>query len=300
MSAAAAKTTTPAGARPLNAVTVDVEDWLQAVVDPRLPLSDRFRVNTRRVLECFARRGVKGTFFVLGLAAEKAPELVREIQSAGHEIQSHGYGHELIHRISPEHFRRDIERGKKLLEDITGAPITGYRAPAFSITLDTLWALDAIYETGFRCDASIFPKRMRRYGIDGAPWYPHRLRTPRGYVLDEVPVATWPVAGGRVAVGGGGYFRLFPYFVLQRGVRSANRADKSAAIYMHPYEFDPTEMRELDHPVPCSVRWRQGLGRRGFAGKVDRLLRDFRFGSIREMLASCGPLTLHEHRPPAA
>ena len=166
--------------RMLNSISIDVEDWLQSVVDPNLPLTDRFCRNTHRILDTLAGFGVRATFFVLGLAAEKAPNLIREIREAGHEVQSHGYGHRLVHTLSAEQFRADVERSKKLLEDITGSPITGYRAPAFTITLDTLWALDVLVECGFRYDSSVFPVPMRRYGIEGAPHYVHRLKTPHG------------------------------------------------------------------------------------------------------------------------
>ena len=124
----------------LNAISVDVEDWIQSVFDVTLPLTDRFHHSTRRVLEAFASRNVRGTFFILGLAAEKAPELVREIQQAGHEIQSHGYGHQLVHTLTRDQFREDLTRSKKLLEDMTGSAIEGYRAPGFTIGLQNLWA----------------------------------------------------------------------------------------------------------------------------------------------------------------
>jgi polysaccharide deacetylase family protein (PEP-CTERM system associated) len=281
--------------RVLNAVTVDVEDWLQSTVDPTLPLTDHFPRNTHRVLEALAGHGVRGTFFVLGLAAEQAPQLVREIQAAGHEVQSHGYGHRLIHELTPEQFRADVERSKKLLEDITGSPVDGYRAPAFSITRSTLWALDVLAETGFRYDSSIFPLRTPRYGIDGAPHYPHRLRTAGGHELLELPVASWHVLGRRVPTGGGGYFRLFPYFVLWRGVQQLNAHGASAVIYMHPYEYNPAEIAALDHPVPWRTRFRQGLWRSRLPRRIDRLLREFRFGPIRDVIAATVDWPRHEY-----
>ncbi len=282
----------------INAMSVDVEDWLQSTIDPKLPLTDRFHTNTRRVLEAFARRNVRGTFFVLGLAAEQAPEMVREIQAAGHEIQSHGYGHELVTTITPDHFRADVERSKKLLEDITGQEIYAYRAPAFSITRQTRWALDVLVELGFRYDSSVFPIPMKRYGIDGAPHFPHRLKTPGGHEIMEVPVASWKVAGRRLPTGGGGYFRLFPYTLLRRGVRQLNAEGHGATIYMHPYEFDPNELNEIDYPLTWKTRLHQGLGRAGFAGKVDRMLREFRFGTMQDIIDTRTDWPLHEHRFP--
>lgn len=292
---------TPQPTAPLNAISVDVEDWLQSTIDPRLPLTERFYRNTHKVLAAFADRGVRGTFFVLGLAAEKAPQMVREIQQAGHEVQSHGYGHELIYTISPDRFRADVDRAKKMLEDLTGQPITGYRAPAFTITQRSLWALDILVETGHTYDSSVFPVPLKRYGIADAPATPHRLRTPAGYEITELPVACLELVRRRLPTGGGGYFRLFPYFLLRRTVRQMNDRRQPATIYMHPYEYDPIEFREIDYPVPWKMRLHQGLGRRGFPGKVDRLLTDFRFAAMRDVIASLGPpdqLPCYQHHPP--
>jgi polysaccharide deacetylase family protein (PEP-CTERM system associated) len=281
--------------RPLNAITIDVEDWLQSTVDSRLPLTDHFYANTHKVLAALADRQTRGTFFVLGLAAEQAPGLVREIQAAGHEVQSHGYGHELLHELTPAQFRADLERSKKLLEDITGREICGYRAPAFTITRRTLWALDVLAETGFRYDSSVFPLRTPRYGIEGAPYYPHLLRTPAGHEIREFPVASYRCAGRRIPIGGGGYVRLFPYFVLQRGIRQLNAEHRAATIYMHPYEYNPGEFQELDQSISWKMRLHQGLGRGRFPRRIDRLLAEFRFGPICDVLASITSWPTHEH-----
>lgn len=282
--------------RPLNAVTVDVEDWYHAVLFGDRPASDRFYANTHKIMAAFADRGIRGTFFVLGLAAERAPQLVREIQAAGHEVQSHGYGHRVIQSLTPTEFRADLARSKKLLEDITGREICGYRAPAFSITRATLWALDTLVETGFRYDSSVFPLRTRRYGIDGAPPYPHVLRTPAGYELKEFPVASYRIAGRRIPVGGGGYFRLLPYFVLRRGVQQLNATGHAAIIYMHPYEFNPQEIAEVGHDVTWKLRLRSGLWRRYGRARVERMLGEFRFGRIQDVLDSVEEWPRHEHR----
>ncbi len=271
---------------PINAISVDGDDWGQSVFDRNLPLTERFRRNTHKVLETFEGHGVRGTFFVLGLAAEKAPELVREIKHAGHEIQSHGYGHRLIHTITPAQFRADLERSRKLLEDITGEVVSGYRAPAFSITSRNLWALDVLVEAGYRYDSSIFPVKTRRYGIDGAPWFPHRLKTPSGYELLEFPVASYRVCKRRVPIGGGGYFRLFPYSVLRYGLCQINEAGHPATVYIHPHEYDLTELAELPYRLPWRLRLHQGLGRRRFPGKLDRLLTEFQFAPISKVINS--------------
>jgi polysaccharide deacetylase family protein (PEP-CTERM system associated) len=273
----------PSGGPPLNVLTIDVEDWPQAVINPNLPLTDAFIANTHRLLDALAARDRRATFFVLGLAAQRAPGLVREILAAGHEVQSHGYGHRLIHTQSPAEFRADVDRARKLLEDITGLEIRAYRAPAFSITRATLWALDVLAEAGFQVDSSIFPLRTPRYGIDGVPYFAHRLRTPAGHELLELPVASWRVLGQRIPVGGGGYFRLFPYFLLRRGVQQLNAAGRPATIYVHPHEFSPDPLEVSGRPVPWKLRLHQGLWRRRVPARFDRLLREFPFGSIAQL-----------------
>ncbi len=278
----------------INAVTVDVEDWIQSVFDNDAPLTDRFVTNTERVLSLFERCGVRGTFFVLGLAAEKAPELIRRIQASGHEVQSHGYAHRLIHTQTKAQLYDDLDRSKKLLEDITGSPITGYRAPAFSIGPRHLWALDVIAECGFTYDASICPAKTRRYGIAHAPHRTHRIITPAGHTLLEIPVATASRFGRRTPAGGGGYLRLYPVGFVRRAIEAINRTGSASAIYMHPYEFAPTELAELSSPnlkyptIPWKTKLHQGLGRSGFAAKIERLLRTCRFGTMSEVIATAG------------
>ncbi|MCH7527242.1 MAG: DUF3473 domain-containing protein [Planctomycetes bacterium] len=240
--------------------------------------------STRKVLQAFADADVHGTFFVLGLAAEKAPEVVREIHQAGHEIQSHGYGHQLVYTLTPEQFRQDLLRSKGLLEDQTGVKIVGYRAPVFSILKKNFWALDVLVECGFEYDSSLFPVRTGRYGVEGTPLVAHRLTTPGGGELIELPVATYAVAGKIVPIGGGGYFRLFPYWIIRRAIAQWNDKGQPVTIYMHPYEYDPVEFRELGVPIPWRQRLHQGIGRRGFPNKVRRMLADTPFGPMRDIV----------------
>ncbi|MBM4017300.1 MAG: DUF3473 domain-containing protein [Planctomycetes bacterium] len=269
----------------LHAITVDVEDWYQSTIDARAGLSDRFRTSTRLVLEAMAARNVKGTFFVLGLAAEKAPDAVRDIAAAGHEVQSHGYGHLEVFNLSEEEFRQDVLRAKGLLEDLLGAPVCGFRAPSFSIDERTPWALDALAETGHRYDSSIFPIKMARYGIGGYPPEPRVVTTARGRRIVEAPIACFDCLGGRRPVGGGGYFRLWPYAVIRRAFRQMDRDGRPGVIYFHPYEYDAAEMAVYRGKVPLAMRLHQGLGRRGFARKVNRLMTDFQVGPLRDVLA---------------
>ncbi len=279
-----------------NALTVDVEDWVQSVFDPTAALTDWFIHNTRRVLEHLAERDVRATFFVLGLAARKAPNLVREIQAAGHEIQSHGYAHRPIHHMTPAQFREDVLQAKHILEDTIGRSVTGYRAPAFSITLGTLWALDVLAECGYEYDSSIFPVRMRRYGIRGAARFAHRIPTRDGRTLLELPVACARVLGRTWPMGGGGYFRLLPYSFIRRGIDRINRAGQSAVIYMHPYEYNPQELRSLPVRVPAGLFVHQYLGRSGFRNKLDRLLSEFAFTTMSEVAASLPSVPLRAYR----
>ncbi|MEK6676963.1 MAG: DUF3473 domain-containing protein [Planctomycetota bacterium] len=269
-----------------HALSFDIEDWPQAYLDPRRELTSRFECGTKRILNLLDENKVKATFFVLGLAAEKCPHLVREIQSRGHEVQSHGYGHRLIHTQTPSDFRGDVEHSKKLLEDLCGRPIRGYRAPAFSITRKTLWALDVLIETGFQFDSSIFPIVMPRYGIAGALSVPHQVRAPNGGELIEMPVATARAFGHVLPVGGGGYFRWMPYGLIRRGVQQHSRAGQSATLYLHPHEFDPNEFREMRYGISWVKRAKFGWGRKRVPGVVDRLLKTFPFQTMGQVVAS--------------
>ena len=267
-----------------HAITVDVEDWYQSTIDPEADLSDRFPQSTEKVLESFANAGVKGTFFVLGLAVEKSPEVVKAIAQAGHEVQSHGYGHVEVFKTTRDEFRQDLIRAKGILEDLLCSPITGYRAPSFSMDERTPWAHDVLAETGHRYSSSIFPIRMSRYGIDGYPPEPHIITTDEGRSIIEAPLACFDWLGRRRPVGGGGYFRLLPYWVIRKAWRQLDRLGRPGVAYMHPYEYDPSGMSAYRGSVSFMQRLHQGLGRKRFPRKVDRLVRDFDFGPLCELL----------------
>jgi len=269
----------------LHGMSVDVEDWYQSTIDPRAALSGRFERSTEKVLEAFDAAGVRATFFVLGMAAEKAPHAIKRIAEAGHEVQSHGYGHLEVFKAGEDEFRRDLVRAKGLLEDITGSQVFGYRAPSFSIDERTPWAFDVLAETGHRYDSSIFPIKMARYGIDDYPPEPRVIETDEGRRLVEAPIACFHWLCKRRPVGGGGYFRLWPYAVLRKAWRQLDRLGRPGIVYMHPYEYDPLEMRSYASRLPLKTRLHQGIGRKGFPRKVNRLLREFTFGPIREVVA---------------
>lgn len=273
-----------------NFLTFDIEDWHQLVEwklnGTRGPCSPHVIAQTRDILEALAARGIRATFFILGLVAEAHPSLIREIAAGGHEVGSHGWSHELIYRQARDKFAEETRRSKAVLEDTLGAPIHGYRAAEFSITDASRWALDVIAECGFTYDSSIFPVAGSRYGIDGTPLSPHRVGAG---ALTEVPLTAAAWRGRRWPVGGGGYFRLFPYAITRAAVQQVNAEGRSANIYFHPYEFS----RDLLVPKLTSIsRYVTGgryvvlhnvnrnLNRRRFA----RLLRDFQFAPIIEVL----------------
>jgi polysaccharide deacetylase family protein (PEP-CTERM system associated) len=263
----------------VNAITVDLEDWVQSVYDQTLPLTNLFIRNTHRVLDLLDSCNTRATFFVLGLAAEKAPHLVRELVARGHEVQSHGFGHIPAYRQTPSEFATDISRSKKQLENLTGHEVTAYRAPMFSIVQSNLWALDALAEAGFTCDSSVFPVSLRRYGIAGTPLSPYYVHTRAGRLL-EAPVAVIQHGPFRFPAGGGGYFRLCPYSLIRHCVRRLNAQGLPATIYLHPYELAPEEFDELPIRVPFRLRMHQGLGRGTMIRKLTRLLHESPFGPL--------------------
>ena len=273
---------------PVNALTVDVEDYFQveafADVVRREEWSrwqPRVERSTHRLLDLFASRNVCGTFFILGWVAERYPQLVREIAAAGHEIACHSYQHQRITTQTREEFRADVRRAKLLLEEITGNEVLGYRAPTYSIMRETLWALDILVEEGFRYDSSIFPVHHDRYGIPDAERHLHVIRCAAGEIT-EFPPSTVRIAGVNVPMAGGGYFRLLPYPLFRWGLRRINHNDKQPVIFMvHAWEVDS------EQPVIVGTRlniWRHRNNLRHTAARLERLLDDFRFAPVREVL----------------
>ncbi|MBC7184848.1 MAG: DUF3473 domain-containing protein, partial [Marinobacter sp.] len=256
------------------AEAVDRKDWPS--------MEYRVEANTDRLLELFSQRGVKATFFTLGWVAERSPELIRRIQKAGHEIASHGYSHQLVYNQTPDIFRDETRKSKQILEDITGQPITGYRAASYSITAQSRWALDILCEEGFTWDSSIFPVHHDRYGMPGTPHEPYRLEAPGGGTLIEFPLSTCPLGSYRLPIAGGGYFRLYPYWLSRWGLGKINRAGQSFIFYLHPWEIDTGQPR-LD--VKALSRFRHYNNLDKCMGRLERLLGDFRFGSVSDVLS---------------
>lgn len=278
---------------PQNALTVDVEDYFHVTAFEKVILPsdwDRYHYragdNTRRILDLFDRYGVHGTFFILGWVAERDPGLVRDIRARGHEIACHGYGHQLIYRIGPEAFRQDLRRAKSILEEITGEVVCGYRAPSYSITAASLWALDILIEEGFTYDSSIFPIMHDIYGMPDAPRFPHCIRRPGGSIR-EFPISTVQVRGGRrslrIPVGGGGYLRLLPASWFCRAFNRLNcREGQPGVLYFHPWEIDPGQPR-ISAGLRSRFRHYLNLGR--MEQKLCTLLSSLQFAPMAEVLA---------------
>lgn len=273
-----------------NALTIDVEDYYQvsafeSVV--RFEEWERYesRVvrNTHHVLDLLDRHQVKATFFVLGWVAEREPALVRQIQESGHEIASHGYSHKLVYRQSPEKFREETRRSKKILEDITGKPVIGYRAASYSITAKSLWALDILVEEGFKYDSSVFPIKHDLYGVSGFKRFSHFLDGNGGGGIVELPLSTVRMAGINFPVAGGGYLRLFPASLTLRAIRHLNRKEgQPAIVYFHPWEIDPEQPRIKS---PWKSRFRHYVNQAGMKGKILTLMENAQFGPMREVFS---------------
>ena len=264
-------------------MTVDVEDYFQVSAFERHVARDdwdrkelRVDGNVKRILELFARHRVRATFFVLGWIAQRLPAMVREIANAGHEIASHGSRHMRVTQQGPSEFRDDVTGAKRVLEDTVGGEVIGYRAATYSITRDNLWALDVLAETGHRYSSSIYPIRHDLYGIPSAP----RFRFAVGKSgLTEIPITTVTMFGRNWPCGGGGYFRLVPYSVSKWALRHVNETEgQSGVFYFHPWEIDPEQPRLSG--LDLKTKFRHYFNLRKVENRVDRLLRDFRWGRM--------------------
>jgi len=272
-----------------NALTIDVEDYFQVAAlaeavsrDDWDSMEYRVEANTDRLLELLDGHDTRATFFTLGWVAERSPELVRRIRAAGHEVASHGYSHQLIYNQTPEVFREETRRSKAILEDILGEAVNGYRAASYSITSRSRWALDILAEEGFTWDSSIFPVHHDRYGMPGTPHEPYRLQTPNGSTLTEFPLSTCDLGRYRLPIAGGGYFRLFPYWLTHWGLGKINRSGQPFIFYLHPWEIDTGQPRLK---VKALSRFRHYNNLDKCLGRLERLLGDFAFGSVSDVLS---------------
>ena len=265
-----------------NALTIDVEDYFQvSAFAPYIRREDwetrecRVERNVSRILQLLAERDVKATFFTLGWVAERYPQLVRQIVQGGHELASHGYGHERASDLSPQAFSQDITRAKKLLEDLSGAPVKGYRAPSFSIGTGNLWAFDALSQAGYEYSSSIYPIQHDHYGMPDSPRFAYRVGTG----LLEVPVTTVRMMNRNLPSSGGGYFRLLPYALSRWLLRRVNQQDHESAIfYFHPWEIDVGQPRVAG--IDFKTRFRHYVNIPRMETKLQQLLTDFRWGRM--------------------
>ncbi len=278
----------------MNVLTIDVEEYFHVSAFEHIITAEdwpayesRVERTTSRLLEHFSQAGAKATFFVLGWVAERHPALIRTIRAEGHEVASHGYAHQVLTALTPSQFRVDVRRAKQILEDILGEPVLGYRAPSFTIMEDTVWALRVLVEEGFLYDSSIVPVWHDRYGLHGANPHCHRLMTAAGPIW-EIPPSTLPIRNMRLPVAGGGYFRLWPYRLLRRWLRSIEATGHPLVVYLHPWEIDPGQPRLQ---ASAMSRYRHYLNLHKTEARLIRLLRDFRFGSICQTVAPILQLT---------
>ncbi len=280
----------------VNAFSVDVEDYFQVLaLSPAIPVESwptreyRVEANTEVILKLCAEKNVRGTFFILGWVAEKSPQLVKRIAAAGHEIACHGYSHQLIYKQTQAVFREETLRSKHFLEDTIGKGVTGYRAASFSITRDSLWALDTLIDAGFEYDSSVFPIRHDSYGIPGASPEPGKIQAPSQRSLVEFPMSAAKFCGVQVPVSGGGYFRILPYWLTRAGLKQINeQAGRPFTFYLHPWEVDPGQPRVK---VKAFSRFRHYTNLDVCESRLRRVFDDFRFSTMRDVLEQRGLLT---------
>lgn len=275
-----------------NAMTVDVEDYFQVSAFEKIIRRDqwndwpcRVERNTNLVLDLFDAHQTKATFFVLGWVAERYPSLCRRIVGDGHELASHGYSHIRVVNQTPPEFREDIIRTKKLLEDIGGTPVLGYRAASYSIGASNLWALKELEQTGHVYSSSIYPIKHDLYGMPNAPRFAFRPHGQDGIL--EVPITTVVVGGKKMPCGGGGFFRLYPYVFSRWALNRVNQQDQQAGMfYFHPWEIDPRQPRPS--PVPLRTRFRHYLNLNRMEQRLTSLLKDFRWGRMDQIFLQKG------------
>jgi polysaccharide deacetylase family protein (PEP-CTERM system associated) len=266
-----------------NAFSVDLEEWyhicgldnLSGRIEPKYKI--RIIDNTARILDLLQSKNVKATFFVLGALAEKFPGLIKEIDRRGHEIASHSFNHQQIHQQTKEQFAEDLKKSIRILNAITKKDVLGFRAPDFSITKDSLWALDVLVDCGLKYDCSIFPIRHPRYGMPDAERFIHKVKRE----LIEFPPSTIRFLGYNIAVAGGAYFRVIPYGFIKRAINSLNARGIPANMYFHPWELDPEQPKLM---MPWHRRFAHYTNLRNTKRRLERLLEDFQFSTIREVL----------------
>jgi polysaccharide deacetylase family protein (PEP-CTERM system associated) len=270
-----------------NALTFDVEDWYQSTYNKNAKVRSVVIEQTSKVLDILTDTKVRATFFIQGFIAESFPQIVKEIHKLGHEIGTHGYAHEFIFNQTPSAFADDLDISIKLLEDLIGEKVIGYRAPDFSITEQSLWALDILEQRGILYDSSIFPIKNKRYGIPNFKRHFHYVDENLQRLI-EFPLSTIRILGKNLPISGGGYFRLLPYSIIKSALKHINAEGMLAMVYMHPYEFDPYDISSIpriNNDLSDNIfRFMQNMNRKKSEMKLRKLLRDFNFSSVKEVL----------------
>jgi polysaccharide deacetylase family protein (PEP-CTERM system associated) len=270
-------------------MSVDVEDYFHAeAITGHMgrstwnSMESRVVKSTYRVLDLLSEQNVRGTFFVLGWVAERFPELVREIHSRGHEIGCHSYWHRLVYELTDNDFREDTRRAKETLESVVSVKVIGYRAPSFSITKRSEWALEILSELGFRYDSSIFPIRHDFYGIPDHPRFACHYGRDANWDMVELPISTWRLGSTNLPFGGGGYLRILPLAYTRRAFREVNvREQRPVIVYFHPWELDPEQPRLS---LPLRSRLRHYTNLKKMRNRVGALLQNYQFVPLCELL----------------
>lgn len=275
-----------------NILTFDVEEYFQVEafygVIPRNDWDSRqsrITMNMIRILDILDEYKATGTFFLLGWVAERYPHLVAMIKTRGHELASHGYGHDSLKRLDPKQFREDLLRSVEAIEHASGVRVRGYRAPTFSVDRSKEWIWETLVECGFQYDSSIYPIYHDLYGDPSAPRFPYFINTSSGRLL-EIPPTTYTFVGRRLPACGGGSFRLFPYWYTRRATRAYNASGYPAMVYLHPWEIDPTQPREKNASLKSRLRHYTNL--HTVEPKLRRMLKDFPFASVSEVYPQTG------------
>ncbi len=273
----------------INALTFDVEDYFQVEAfkehvsfEEWLSYPCRVVESTQKILDILDEREVKATFFILGWVAERFPDLVKRIANDGHEVASHGYAHQMVYKQTPDEFEADLVKSVEILESISGTKIIGYRAPTYSIVEKSYWAFDTLIKHHFLYDSSIFPITHDRYGVPDGERFPYLVQRENGTSIHEFPLSTLRIGKWNFPIAGGGYMRLLPYFVMKMGLRHLNRQQRSGIVYLHPWELDPEQPKIPN--IPASTKFRHYLNLHSTAGKLRRLIRNFEFAPVRQVL----------------
>lgn len=268
----------------INALTIDLEEWYHICgISDHLEkakleqFADRVVDNTNRLLDIFSENNTRATFFVLGSIAKKFPELIMKIDQHGHEVATHGLTHSVIYNQTRDEFAKDIKEAVMILGDITGKKVLGFRAPEFSITKKSLWAIDVLINQGFKYDCSVFPVKHPRYGIPNAARFPYKIKGD----LTEFPPSTLRILKNNFPFSGGAYFRILPYNIVKAAIKHLNKNGKAVNVYLHPWEIDPKQPRIK---MPLSRRFLHYVNLNTTERKLKRLIRDFKFAPVKEVL----------------